>query len=639
MTVDTGNAAYFSWDNLDELAGLEHHLGFAGEMIGKYQWEPGTRERFQRLLDRIREKQRDKQLNLSVIGEFSTGKSTLINALLRMELLASSALQGTTAACTVIEYGDRPGVKLTDQDGYTEVFTYETPEELSQALADFTTRPEQAIRLHSANVYLPAQALRAGFRIIDTPGTNALTQWHEEVTVRTIHEFSDLSIILVDATKPLPQSLCCFVEDNLSQVLHQCAFVVTKLSLIPERERDGMLAYITAKLKQDLELEDPLVLDYDALAVLRDAAGAARPEDAPLLQSAYRNESALLLHMKRQKALAQTKKVLALIGEMYQAIKGQLNGLSEKLEHDLAQLLRGRQQDLNTFVEGQKSVRLISLTAHARTIRGEVLDQLYYRAGQAQMEVIEELDSQKTLDDLKEFVDRRLADLCARGANQVMFTAQLSFPRMGELLGDEIAAFQREFTRSFHDLSVLDGAPTLSQTPPQPAVAIPTEGLSAAGLYVAQELAKENRAFWGGAAAGAAVGTAIIPGVGTLVGALLGGVGGSFFAPSCEAVKASSKEKLRMPMQSYFQDVVNRSAWALDCCVTQVRNTLPEELDRYLYAYQRTVSQRIAVEEEKRQSIERQIRTIQTDMDHIEQRKFQLDSLREQLDRTNRRES
>ena len=103
MTVDTGNAAYFSWDNLDELAGLEHHLGFAGEMIGKYQWEPGTRERFQRLLDRIREKQRDKQLNLSVIGEFSTGKSTLINALLRMELLASSALQGTTAACRTAE--------------------------------------------------------------------------------------------------------------------------------------------------------------------------------------------------------------------------------------------------------------------------------------------------------------------------------------------------------------------------------------------------------------------------------------------------------------------------------------------------------------------------------------------------------
>ena len=132
MTAEDRERSGFSWEHPEELIDFENHLAFAERMMEQYQWEAGTREGFQRRLKQIRDKQGDKLLNLSVIGEFSTGKSTLINAMLRTELLASSALQGTTAACTVIEYGDRPGLRLTCRDGSSAESWYEDTRQLVQ---------------------------------------------------------------------------------------------------------------------------------------------------------------------------------------------------------------------------------------------------------------------------------------------------------------------------------------------------------------------------------------------------------------------------------------------------------------------------------------------------------------------------
>lgn len=638
MTAEDRELSGFSWEHPEELIDFENHLAFAERMMEQYQWEAGTREGFQRRLKQIRDKQGDKLLNLSVIGEFSTGKSTLINAMLRTELLASSALQGTTAACTVIEYGDRPGLRLTCRDGSSTESWYEDTRQLAQRLSEFTERPDAARELYSAQVFLPSPTLLAGFRIIDTPGTNALEQWHEEVTVRTIREISDLSIVLVDATKPLPDTLLCFIEENLSTVLNQCAFLVTKLDLIPQRERDRMMAYIAMKLEQRLELKSPLVLGYDAPAVLRHAAGQSGPEEQALLEASLSNESALLFHMRRHKALAQTKKIIALIDGMYEAVGGQLEGLSEKCRNDLAQLLRTRQADLSGFVERQRALRTASWADRAGAVRTQILNQLHERAEAVQRDILSDLDRLDTLNELKTYMNERLANSCIGGAYAVIIPAQRDLGQIGGLLQEEITAFQQEFEQSFRDLAVLDGAPNLGRLPlPQPS-RISTEGLDVAGKYLAQELGRENRAFYGGAAAGAAVGTAIAPVVGTLVGAVVGGIGGAFLGPSCAQVRANVKEKLRPPMKGYFTNVTYRASLALDSYMEQAGQSLTGELDRYLSAYQSTVERRIQEEEARRAAIEEQIRAIRNDMDNIQQRKFRLNSVREQLDQAGRRE-
>lgn len=293
MGRDIRNTDYFTADNLAGLSRVDEHLSFVEGIAEKYQHtkvsagnvRPGERksggdwEDIRRQLDFIRRKKNDRKLNISVIGEFSTGKSTFINALLRRELLASSALQGTTVASTVIDYSERYEIELEYLDRRSgERFSYTCFRELKKELERFTTDSSVARLLKSVNVFLPAEILKNDFRIIDTPGTNVTEAWHEDVTVRALREKSDLSIILTSAEKPVPNTMIGFVKKNLESILPQCVFVVTKLDMIRPRERDRQIAYIKMRLGEELEIPDAPVLPYVSPMVL---GGERSIEDGP----------------------------------------------------------------------------------------------------------------------------------------------------------------------------------------------------------------------------------------------------------------------------------------------------------------------------------------------------------------------
>ena len=63
-----------------------------------------ARQELSQQLQKIKNRRADPNLYLAVIGEFSSGKSTFINALLRNDLLKTSALVAT-AIDTKISYG------------------------------------------------------------------------------------------------------------------------------------------------------------------------------------------------------------------------------------------------------------------------------------------------------------------------------------------------------------------------------------------------------------------------------------------------------------------------------------------------------------------------------------------------------
>ena len=81
-----------------------HILKQQRSLINKYQWPKDVHIELEKKLSRIIDKEKDKSLNLSVIGEFTTGKSTFINAIIRNNLLVSSIMQGTTLANTIIDF-------------------------------------------------------------------------------------------------------------------------------------------------------------------------------------------------------------------------------------------------------------------------------------------------------------------------------------------------------------------------------------------------------------------------------------------------------------------------------------------------------------------------------------------------------
>lgn len=119
----------------------------------------------------------DELFLLVVAGEYNSGKSSFINALLGAPVVAEGVTP-TTDRITVLRYGDTPG------------------EAVSGALL--------------VEHRFPAEVLRR-MAIVDTPGTNAIIRRHEELT-RNFIPRADLVLFITSATQPFSASERAFLE-------------------------------------------------------------------------------------------------------------------------------------------------------------------------------------------------------------------------------------------------------------------------------------------------------------------------------------------------------------------------------------------------------------------------------------------
>lgn len=116
----------------------------------------------------------DRPLLVMVMGEFNTGKSTFINAILREDVLITDGLPAT-AVVSLLRYGEKRRAVLHYTDGRQKEYDFEK-------LADITAegnRAKQGLRdkLEYVEIFLPNELLK-GIQIIDTPGLNANKEGH-----------------------------------------------------------------------------------------------------------------------------------------------------------------------------------------------------------------------------------------------------------------------------------------------------------------------------------------------------------------------------------------------------------------------------------------------------------------------------
>ena len=113
---------------------------------------------------------------LTVMGQFSAGKSTLINNLLGRKVLPVNKTE-TTAVITYIKYGSEDYAELIYSDGRTERCEIKDTMDINQSAVDIDM-PE------SINIYINDEWLKNGIVIADTPGVNTVLKEHTEKTSR-----------------------------------------------------------------------------------------------------------------------------------------------------------------------------------------------------------------------------------------------------------------------------------------------------------------------------------------------------------------------------------------------------------------------------------------------------------------------
>jgi len=146
---------------------------------------------------------------LVIAGEFNSGKSSFINALLGERVLPEGVTP-TTDRINILRHGP------------------EISEQLREAYLLERTHPAEVLR---------------ELNIVDTPGTNAIIRRHEELT-RDFVPRSDLVLFVTSADRPFTESERAFLE-QIREWGKKIVFIVNKIDiLIRPEERDEVIRYV-----------------------------------------------------------------------------------------------------------------------------------------------------------------------------------------------------------------------------------------------------------------------------------------------------------------------------------------------------------------------------------------------------------
>ncbi len=300
----------------------------------------------------LRARQNRRELHLAVVGEFSSGKSSFINALLRENLLETDVVQGTTVASTCIRYSEQRYLQVDGGVPQTGMEPGELAERLSGYNSSLEDDPTAAMEEKSGSapqleVGHPSDFLRQGVCIIDTPGTNSLARWHEDVTRRTLRQDADACMVLTGAEKPFPQTFRHFLLENMAELLPDCVFVATKIDLIPPRQQARQVQYIKKILEDQMDVPDPLVLPYSSLFQLNGTEGA-------FTETNLHTEETILQFLQERKKKILLQRCVELLEEATGILQQEFDRLEKEQQQKHDELEAALTRDLREFVQQQK---------------------------------------------------------------------------------------------------------------------------------------------------------------------------------------------------------------------------------------------------------------------------------------------
>lgn len=188
-------------------------------------------------------------LTLMVMGAFSTGKSTFINALVGEEIAAVEA-KPTTAVVTKLCYGDKDVLKVYFRDGKSKIYSQSEFAKLT-AVNDVEADNSIHERIDYVERQMPIEMLKQ-VTIIDSPGLNDVNEKHSEASERFVKNAD--SVLWMFSALQMGSKFEIEAMDKLTPRLKPIA-IINKMDQINDDEDDSeeFLAKAKALLKDKVQ--------------------------------------------------------------------------------------------------------------------------------------------------------------------------------------------------------------------------------------------------------------------------------------------------------------------------------------------------------------------------------------------------
>ena len=262
---------------------------------------------FRGRLEAITSRLEDSNFEVAFFGRVSSGKSSLLNALLGKDILPVG-INPITAVPTKLRSGPNARAVITFVDGHSEKIPLDE-------IAQFVTEqgnPGNAREVIKAVAEIPSSSLTEGIVLVDTPGLGSLATRGTAETLAYLPS-ADLGVLLIDAGATLSEedigTLHRLYEAGIPSLV-----LLSKADLLLPDDLEGALAYIRENLKQPLGIK-PTVYPV-----------SARPSHSALLNRFY--QTGLLPLLDRSNLLrdeSASRKIAALRDAVIASIEAALD--------------------------------------------------------------------------------------------------------------------------------------------------------------------------------------------------------------------------------------------------------------------------------------------------------------------------
>lgn len=202
------------------------------------------------------------RFNLLVVGRFSRGKSTLMNAILGGDYLPTGIVP-LTSVITTVRYGSRKQAVLhfTNSGLNREIPLSRVAEYVTQK-----ENPGNVKKVANAELQFPIELLRRGLFFVDSPGLGSPIIENTQTTERFLPQ-ADAFVLVTSFESPL--------SDEEDRILHRIRsankklyVIINKQDTVNEHERQEAVQFVDEHLKRFNFYERPPIFSISARRAL-----------------------------------------------------------------------------------------------------------------------------------------------------------------------------------------------------------------------------------------------------------------------------------------------------------------------------------------------------------------------------------
>lgn len=306
------------------------------------------------------------RMNLLVVGEFSRGKSTFVNAILE-EAILPARVNPTTATINIIEGGPQRAMKIKYWDKEEEVLGL-PDEKVNKYLDTFvTTKNKEANSIKKIQLSIPGKMQEWQCMLVDTPGVNDLDETREEVTYQYLSE-ADGCIILLDSQQIFSNSEQNFIKNKvMAKDINRLIFVINRIDEIDDDPNGAQAQRIKDHVKKLIKETIPEIKDPQIFAVSSKETLKARhyKEESVWRVGFDEFEEALVKFISKH---ASEGKLLGHVEQMVHILEEQITFITEQKE--VLGQSKEAIREMITAVENEESKMHITLQSAQTMLKG-----------------------------------------------------------------------------------------------------------------------------------------------------------------------------------------------------------------------------------------------------------------------------